>query len=241
MSLITRARSRHAGSLTAALGMLLAMFVLASPSQAAPGDPNAGDEPAVIAAAAPVTPEPVTFPDACTVVVPQTDNVTYFVSYGDQEFDEELSADTYDGSEFFNGDESVRFFAIADEGFELAEGVVTEWDFTAGEECFSEGPTLVTTDASCGAVEFTNVFDRQVEVLYGDPDKNKEDGSFTLDPDESLSIKTTRDLVIYIAFGDDEEAVQVDLVDVPQKCGNGDNDNGGSDHPTVAPAAGLGQ
>jgi hypothetical protein len=193
-------------------------------------------------APADITPNPVTFPDECTVVVPTTPNVTYFVAYGDGD-DEEVDADTYNAIEFYNDDEPVRFYAVAADGFEFADGATTEWNYTPSLDCLSQGPTLVTAKATCGKVTFTNVFTATVQVLYGSQGEPQPDGQFDLAAGASHTVKTSRDLVLYIAVADSEEAVQIDFVDVPQDCGDpgaGDvSDSGDSDHPTVAPEAGV--
>lgn len=186
----------------------------------------------------PITPNPVTFPDPCTVVIPTTPNVTYYVDYGDDDI-EELTADTYDATSFPVGDE-ITFFAEADRGFDLADDAVTEWDYTAPESCF--GPDMVTTTVSCGTVTFTNTTDGSVVVLYGGEDEQQEDGEITLAAGASKSVPTERARLLFVAFADDEAGQpQFDILDVPQDCGDGDGDgNGnGSDHPTVAPAAGV--
>lgn len=186
-----------------------------------------------------ITPAPVTFPDPCTVVVPSTPNVTYFVDYGDGDT-EALDADSYDGTDFSDGDQ-VTFFAEPNDGFALADGAVTEWDYTAGDECFGEEATLLKADASCGEVTFENVVDESITVLYGSEGENAPDGDFTLGAGKSHTVKTNRADLLFIAFTTDDEKVQFDTVEVPQDCEN-DADSGdesGSDHPTVAPAAGI--
>lgn len=181
---------------------------------------------------APISPNPVTFPDACTVVVPTTANVTYTVEVGD-EGSEEIEAGTYDGSEFYNDDEPVTFRAVANPGFTLTG--TTEWDYTAALECLQSGPTLVTTDVACGEITFTNVVDETVDVLYGSPDSDKEDAKISLAPGASHTVKTKRDLVLYVAVPDSETDIQIDFVELPQGCGDPED---GSGHPTKAPAAG---
>jgi hypothetical protein len=188
-----------------------------------------------VAAAAPagITPAPVTFPDPCTVVVPSTPNVTYFVDYGDDDI-EEVDADTYDGGEFAGPDFPVKFFAQANDGFTLADGAVAEWEYTAPESCFGEEATLVKASATCGEVTFDNVSDGTVTVLYGDEGEEEADGEFNLGAGKSRSVKTNRDEILFVAFSADS-TYQIDSLDVPQNC----NDNDDADHPTVAPAAGV--
>lgn len=311
MSSTTHARARRAGSLVAALGVMMGMFLVASPAQAAVSvdltvndttitegesvtltwtsgeaidlvasgswsgnkanpagnevvtpaaagdftytlmatDENgreSTDSVTVTVAPGPITPNPVTFPDDCTVVIPSTPHVTYFVDYGDGDT-EELDADTYEGLEFSDG-ETVTFYAEADQGFTLAAGATTEWDYAAPESCFDidEGPDLVTTKVTCGSVTFTNTTDGPLDILYGSFDEEQPDGEFTLAAGASRTIKTKHSIFAFIALADqeDEEApVQIRILDVPQDCGDvsdgGDDSGSGSDHPTVAPAAGI--
>ncbi len=186
------------------------------------------------AAPAGITPNPVTFPDPCTVVVPETLHVTYYVDYGDDDF-EAVDADTYDGTDFSEPDFPVRFYAEADPGFSLADGAVTEWEYTAPESCFGDDVILVRTSASCGKVTFNNVSDNTVTVLYGSEGNDEPDGQITLEAGDSRTVKTKRHDLLFIAFTDDTD-VQFDTIKVRQGCGD---DTGGSGHPTVAPAAGL--
>ena len=186
------------------------------------------------AAPAGITPNPVTFPDPCTVVVPETLHVTYYVDYGDDDI-EAVDADTYDGTDFSEPDFPVRFYAEADPGFSLADGAVAEWEYTAPEDCFGESAMLVKAVASCGKVTFNSVSDETVTVLYGSEEEDQPDGEITLEAGDSHTIKTKRHELLFIAVTDDTN-VQLDSIKVPQGCGN---DTGGSGHPTVAPAAGL--
>lgn len=303
MALTTHVGARRAGSLVAALGVVLAMLFVASPAQAAPvvnlsvndttitlgesvtltwtaadstsltaegdwtgakalpngseevtpteagtftytlvagndSDPDSSDSVEVTVAPGPITPAPVTFPDPCTVVVPSTENVTYFVDYGDEDI-EELDADTYDGTDFSDPESPVLFYAEADPGFTLAEGAVSSWEYTAPEDCFGMNATLVKVDATCGEVTFENISDGTVTVLYGAEGEDEPDGDFTLGAGKTRTVKTDRVEVLFIAFTDDDGEVQFDTVEVPQDCDSGSGSGGGSDHPTVAPAAGL--
>ncbi|VXC45891.1 hypothetical protein [Aeromicrobium sp. 9AM] len=187
------------------------------------------------AAPAGITPNPVTFPDPCTVVVPETLHVTYYVDYGDDDV-EEVDADTYDGTDFSEPDFPVRFYAEADPGFSLADGAPAEWEYTAPESCFGESATLVKAVASCGKVTFNSVSDETVTVLYGSEDEDQPDGEITLEAGDSRTVKTKRRELLFIAYTDDTD-VQLDSIKVRQNCG--DTSPGGSGHPTVAPAAGL--
>lgn len=180
-----------------------------------------------------ITPAAVTFPDPCTVVIPMTEHVTYFVSYGDGD-DEEYDAGTYPAEEFYNGDDPVTFYAEADNGFAFAPGAVTRWEFTPSEDCFPDETTLVKATAKCGKITFTNVYTETVHVFYGSTKMARPDGEFDLKTGASRTVKTGRKVVLYVALDDSEEAFQIDSIDVPQGCGKG----GSSDHPTVAPAAG---
>ena len=304
--------ARRAGSLVAALGVMLAMFLVASPAQAAVGvdlnvddttitlgdtitlswtsteandliasgdsawtgakstasgiqseviTPTVGshtytltatdangresaDSVTVTVAPGPITPNPVTFPDPCTVVIPTTPNVTYFVDFGDGDI-QELDADTYDGGQLSFGDE-VTLFAQANDGFSLADGATAEWTYTAPDSCFDgppdEGPDYVTTTVECGSVTFTNTTDTPIGVLYGSGTGGQPDGSFTLAAGASHTLKTKHAEFAFlgIVIGADEETPeQFRIIDVPQDCDGGSGDGDGSDHPTTAPAAGI--
>jgi len=314
MSSTTHARARRVGSLVAAFSVLLGMFLVASPAQAAVvvnlevddttitvGDSvtlswtsteavdlvasgqwsgnkanPAGNEvvtPAttgdltytltatdqngresidtvtVTVAPGPITPNPVTFPDECTVVIPTTANVTYSVDFGDNDT-EELDAGTYDGLEFSFGDE-VTFIAEANDGFTLANDAVASWKYTAPESCAdnSQGPSLVTTKISCGSVTFTNTTDGPLDlqfVGFNDDDFDFDEiAQFTLAGGALRTVKTTFEEAAFAVWqeGDEEdEPTQVRFLEVPQDCGDsgvGDESGSGSGHPTVAPAAGI--
>lgn len=314
MSSTTHTRARRAGSLVAALGVLMGMLLVASPAQAAVGvdltvgdttitqgesitlqwtsteaidlvasgswsgnkaNP-AGNEPVTPAAAGdftytltatdengreatdsvtvtvapgPITPNPVTFPDECTVVVPTTANVTYSVDLGDGDT-EEIEAGTYDGAEFSFGDE-VTFIAEANDGFSFANDAVTSWKYTAPESCTdnTQGPSLVTTKISCGSVTFTNTTDGPLDVQFvgfNDADFDFDEiAQFTLAGGASRTVKTTYEEAAFAVWqesDEDDEPTQVRFIEVPQGCGDDDagtGNGGGSDHPTVAPAAGI--
>lgn len=179
----------------------------------------------------PITPAPVTF-DGCDVIVPATPNVTYFVDYGDSDI-EELEADTYP-AEYFDIGGPVLFYAEAADGFSFADDAVTEWEYTAPEECFG-GANLVTTTATCDTVTFTNITDLVVTVLFGSFDEEDEDGEFALTAGGSHTVETDRDPLDFIVYSGDEgeDGFQIDSINKPSDC-----EDGGSDHPTVAPAAG---
>jgi plastocyanin len=319
MLLTSRSSARRAGSLVAALSVMLAMFLVASPAQAAvsvdlnvddttitlgdsitlswtsteattlqaSGDSiwngtkstasgtqtevvtptttgdhtytltatdvngrESADSVTVTVAPGPITPNAVTFPDPCTVVIPTTPNVTYFVDFGDGDI-QELDADTYDGGELSFGDE-VTLFAEANDGFTLADGATTEWPYTAPDSCFDDegpidgGPELVETAVECGSVKFSNTTDGPIEILYGSFDEDDSDGELTLAAGESDAVKTKRAHFGFVASPDleDEDApVQIREIDVPQNCdggsGEGNGNGNGSGHPTTAPAAGI--
>lgn len=208
---------------------------------------QATDSVTVVVEAAPVedaavTPNPVTFPDGCTVVVPETENVTYAVDYGDGDV-EQIPAGTYDGLEFDIGGDPVTFFAEADAGFELAEGADTEWEYTTGDECFFPEADLVDVTATCGKVTFTNIHTQPVDVSYGNLANDMSDGDFELAVGQSRTISTSRSSLIFVAFGDAPgsegfESVEIDELEVPQNC-PAIQPSRGATHPTVAPAAGL--
>jgi hypothetical protein len=208
---------------------------------------ESADSVTVTVAPGPITPNAVTFPDPCTVVIPTTPNVTYFVDFGDGDI-QELDADTYDGGELSFGDE-VTLFAEANDGFTLADGATTEWPYTAPDSCFDidEGPDLVTTSVDCGSVTFTNTTDGPLDVEFVAllEEEYAQLDQFTLAAGASRTVKTSE---VDNAFGvftdfenDQDDPLQVRYVEVPQNCdGGSDNGNGdGSDHPTTAPAAGI--
>ncbi len=195
-----------------------------------------------------ITPNAVTFPDPCTVVIPTTANVTYFVDYGDGDT-EELEADTYDGGYFSYGD-PVTFFAEANDGFTLADNAVAEWDYTAPESCsdIDEGPELVSTTIKCGSVTFTNTTDGSLDVeVYGFDDNVDFEpvDAFTLAGGASHTVETDFADIVFGAFeaSDEDFPTQIRYLEVPQDCdggsGNGNGNGDGSDHPTTAPAAGI--
>ena len=195
----------------------------------------------VTVAAAPlpeVTPLPVTFPDACTVVVPATEGVVYSVTIDGETLP--VDADTYDGSDFFGNSPAV-FTAAADAEHVIAPGAVTEWTYEPTEECFG-GDDLVTAKASCSAVTITNISDVSLIVLYGDANNQDADGQFSLAAGASKKVKTPRSTLTYVAFTQDDDMFQVDEIKVPQNCGQ---DVGAAHphvkwpHPTTAPAAGV--
>lgn len=200
------------------------------------GQPVAEDTVTVTVLPAPITPAPVTFA-GCVVTVPATPNVTYFVDRGDGDI-QELDADTYPASYFFAGGDPVTFFAEAADGFTFDDEAVTEWDFTPSEECLAE-TFLLSVTATCGKVTFTNVTDPGlsliVSVAYGSFDESQPDGEFDLQPGAARTITTDRDHIDYIAHAGEggQDGEQESSIDVPT-CDPAD----GSDHPTVAPAAG---
>ncbi len=209
-------------------------------------DPDDSDSVTVTVAPGPITPNAVTFPDDCTVVIPTTANVTYFVDYGDGET-EELDADTYDGGYFSYGD-PVTFFAEANDGFTLADNAVTEWDYTAPESCsdLDEGPELVSTAIECGSVTFTNTTDGPLDVQFVSFDDGFEElAEFNLAAGASRTVKTSAVDTAFAVFEDfeneEEDPLQIRYFEVPQDCdgGNGNGSGDGSDHPTTAPAAGI--
>lgn len=195
---------------------------------------EASDDVTVEVVNAPITPAPVTF-DGCDVTVPSTPNVTYFVDYGEGDI-EELEADTYP-ADYFDVGGPVLFYAEAADGFSFADEAVTEWEYTTPEECFSGADVLVTTTATCDSVTFTNISEFVVTVLFGSFDENQPDGAFELEAGDSHTVETDRDPLDFMAAAGEEgeDGFQVDSTDKPNNCA-GDGD--GSNHPTVAPAAG---
>lgn len=194
-----------------------------------------------------VTPLPVTFPDDCTVVVPTTEGVIYYVTLdGDTEI---IGAGTYDGTDF-DADSAAVFTASADEGFVIADGATVTWNYTPADECFGDigNDEVVTTKASCSAVTFTNITDGPVTVAYGSFDNQNEDGDVTIAAGASKKVTTSRSSLDFAAFGgegDSEEGLfQIGSVKVPQNCGSNVSDPKPTKawkvkHPTTAPAAGV--
>lgn len=193
---------------------------------------EATDTVEVTVAAAPLTPTPVTFV-GCNVIVPSTPNVTYFVDYGDEDI-EELDADTYPGSYFDIGGDSVLFYAQAGDGYSFADDAVTEWEYTTPEECVGESE-LVTVTAGCHEATFTSLVDVTIGVAYGDGDLPAPDGEFDLAAGAVHTIETDRDVLYFEAYGELDEFQSGEL-DVTTECAV---DPADGDHPTVAPAAGA--
>jgi hypothetical protein len=193
-----------------------------------------------VAAPAPITPNPVTFPDACTIAIPSTPHVKYFLDGADGASNE-LSAGTYPG--YQTGPETpVTIRAVADEGYTLAKGAVDEWDYTASRSCFVIGPKLVTATATCGTITFTNTTDGPLDVLYVSVEDLQPEGQFTLAAGAKHKVKTSTPDVGYAVFEDvdgGEGPIQIRLLKVPQDCDDDDANGNGSSHPTVAPAAGI--
>lgn len=227
----------------AVLALLVSLLLFAAPAQAATATFTT-DATAVSPAALPeVTPIPVTFPDACTVVVPATAGVIYSVTIdGDTS---EIDADTYDGADF-DGDSAAVFTAAADDEHVLAADAETTWNYTPADECFGDtgNDKVVTAKTSCSAVTFTNITPSSVEVLYGDSNQDDADGDFKLAAGASKKVKTSRSTLDFVAFSEDDELSQLDTITVPQNCGSPVNDPKPTvkwphKHPTVAPAAGV--
>lgn len=205
-----------------------------------------------------VTPEPVTASDECTVLIPGTTGVQYTVTIDDETTD--IDEGEYDGFEFFgedDGDDLVTFRAVALDGFVLAEGAPALWTYDPSEDenCFGDigDDELVEFETECSTVTFTNVTDETVHVYYGSIDEEEEeaDGDVTIPEGESREVSTSREELLFIALtGDEEEeptGQQIDVVEVPQDCGNDPDDADADDegvewpvkHPTRAPAAGV--
>ena len=225
-------------------------YTLTADNDSDSDDPDS-DSVTITVAPGPITPNAVTFPDDCTVVVPTTANVTYFVDYGDGDT-EELEAGEYDGTEFSGGD-TVTFFAEANDGFTLADGATTEWDYAAADSCFdiNEGPELVSTTVECGSITFTNTTDESIYVeAYGFSDEVDFElvDDFNLAGGASRTVETDFEEILFGAFTEsdaEDEPTQIRYLEVPQDCdggsgdGDGDGNGDGSDHPTTAPAAGI--
>lgn len=189
-----------------------------------------------------VTPDDVTFPGDCTVVVPETAGVIYSVTVdGDTEV---VDAGTYDGTEF-DGDSAAVFTAAADDEHVLAADATTTWSYTPGDECFSQGnDEVVTTTISCSAVTFTNITESTIIVAYGSFDNQHEDGDVTIAAGGSKKVATSRSTLDFDAYTADFQLDQYDSLSVPQNCGENVSDPTPSvtwpiKHPTAAPAAGV--
>lgn len=250
--------SRSLTSLAAALALAVSNLAFASPAPAAivvkldANDTTITDSVTETAEAEPgITPAPVRFPNPCTVVIPTTPHVTYFVDFHDGDH-APIAAGTYDGTEFDSDRDPVVFFADAEEGFEIAEDAPALWEYTVPKKCF---PDVVKVKATCGEVTFTNVLGESVIVVYGKDGRPPGGGEFALAVGRTRTVKTTRSRLRFVAFSRWGSRSQTDYVAVPQGCGSGvssgnevgsgsGNGNGSGrgkrpDHPAVAPAAGV--
>ncbi|MDQ3156839.1 MAG: hypothetical protein M3Q98_08965 [Actinomycetota bacterium] len=246
----TASRAQRGSAFAAVIALFLGLLMFAAPVQAADTD-SAGTEapaPVVAAAAIEVTPNAVTFPDECTVLVPATTGVKYTATVDGET--EDVPADTYDGVEFF-GDSAAVFKAVAQDGYVLADGATATWTQPElADSCFDEigNDELVSTKTSCSAVTFTNLTDEPIEVFYGTPDEDLADGDITIPAGGSRKVSTSRAEFIFAAVaGDDPKkptGIQIDVIEVPQNCGADPDDSDPSvkwpiKHPTSAPAAGV--
>lgn len=213
------------------------------------GQPGPSDFVTVeVTAAKIVTPNPVTFPDACTVVVRSTTGIDYSYTLDGETIP--IDAGTYPGLIFFGDGPSV-FTATTQKGFVIAAGADTTWTYEPGDECFLGGDSLVTAKASCSAVTFTNVTDESIHVLYGSADEEEADGDISIGTGASRKVSTTRPDLLFIALVGDKEdptGFQIDKISIPQDCGVDASDPNpnvkwpavkSSAHPTSAPAAGV--
>lgn len=181
----------------------------------------------------------VTFPGTCTVVLPETENVSFGVGFGN--FGNGLEAGTYDLSDFYNFGSPITIGANPDEGFAFPAGTETFFELTPSADCF---PQLVTVTDVCQAIEFTNTTDDSLVVQFGDIDLESPDEEFDLAAGATRSLSTERESGFFtVTFGGDEEFSQAGSVDVEQDCTPaGANEVAPTaTFPTVAPAAGVDQ
>jgi hypothetical protein len=230
------------------------------------GEDSAGDQgAATLVVTVYADPGEITFPDECTVVVPETVGVDYFADYGDGDEPELLAPDTYTDGYFYNGGDSVTI--TAESRVDFAPGATTSWTFTQDVECdgLSQGPELVTAVAGCRDVTFTNVTGVTQYLVYFDIEafEDSEDVEdveifeLTLAPGQSVTRDADFTDLLYGVdpdpdwFEDESGPTSVRPVFVPRDCvpdgaGSGDVSDGedtagdaDADHPTVAPAAGA--
>ncbi|MGJ9411829.1 hypothetical protein ACHAAC_03885 [Aeromicrobium sp. CF4.19] len=178
----------------------------------------------------------ITFPDECTVVLPETENVSYGVGTGQSGGEIDDTGDV-NLADYYNLGEPVTFYAIADEGFTFPEDAQTAYEVTPSQDCF---PQLVEAEAICQGVTFTNTTDDTLFVQYGDVTEENADETFELAAGADRTVSTDRDLVYYLSDREGDEQTAPDqqgFVEVEQDCTPA---SAGADHPTVAPAAGAG-
>lgn len=187
-----------------------------------------GSAPAHAVEAEPITPAPVTFA-GCYVTIPVTPNVAYFLEYSEIGVTE-VAAGTHHTGPDYNHGQPIVFFAKADEGFELADGAITEWQHTVSDDCGGNAD-LVTAKGACDSVTFTSVADETVTVRYADHPEEPAETQFPLEPGGFHTIHvdpTVRDRLQFWVSNADDSKLQDDGVLLG--CGGA--------KPTAAPAAG---
>ena len=101
----------------------------------------------------------------------------------------------------------------------------------------------IATAITCGSVKFTNTTDGPLDVVVVSFDDFETVAEFTLAGGASRTVKTTASegiFGVFVDFDEEEEPLQIRALTIPQNCDDSGADNGnGSDHPTVAPAAGI--
>lgn len=183
----------------------------------------------------------ITFPDTCTVVLPETANVTFSVGFGN--FGNDVEPGTYDLSEFYNSGFPITFGAAPAEGFAFPEGATTFVEVTPSADCF---PQLVRVNPICQAIEFTNTTDNPVLVQFGVIEEEEADSEFELAPGATRTVGTERDNGVFTVNLDPEtlEVDQAGPVTIDQDCtpaGSDDAAPANAAFPTKAPAAGSDQ
>ncbi len=172
----------------------------------------------------------ITFPDPCTIVLPDVENVEYGVGFGQS--GSSLEAGEYDLADFYNFGAESTFGVNPAEGFTFPEGAETTFPIVVSQDCF---PQLVETEAICQGVTFTNTTDGTLIVQYGDIAEETPDEEFELAAGQARTVSTERDLVFFLSAVDIEDFDQAGFVEVEQDCTPA---SAGAAFPTVAPAAG---
>lgn len=173
----------------------------------------------------------ITFPEPCTVVLPEADNVQYGVGFGQS--GDALEPGTYDLADFYNFGEETTFFVAPAEGFTFPDDAQTAFPIVVSQDCF---PQLLDVEAICQGVTFTNTTGETLFVQYGDITEESPDDEFELAAGQSRTVTSDRDLVFYLSALDEDEGFdQARFVEVEQDCTPA---SAGATHPTVAPAAG---
>lgn len=172
----------------------------------------------------------ITFPDPCTIVLPDVENVEYGVGFGQS--GSSLEAGEYDLADFYNFGAETTFGVNPAEGFTFPEGAETTFPIVVSQDCF---PQLVETEAICQGVTFTNTTDGTLIVQYGDIAEETPDEEFELAAGQARTVSTDRDLVFFLSAVDIEDFDQAGFVEVEQDCTPA---SAGAAFPTVAPAAG---